>query len=158
MRKAKGRRDGEPYAANLFPTDAHLIDNRTHVNSPSDGLQRPESASRPVPTTPQAAPDVAEIPDGSALDSAQSVTRPNRRTYDQAFVEGTVGNPPHSLECESLTAKRARANDAQVDGLATVSTGNDDAASYGESSTIAFARQVAPDDRSRGRTHRAIAR
>ncbi|KAI6886897.1 hypothetical protein KC318_g15434 [Hortaea werneckii] len=131
---------------------------RTHVNSPSDGLQRPEGASRPVLTTSQAAQDIAETLDGSGLDPAYSVTRPNRRTYDQAFAEGNVGDPPRSLECKNLTAKRARANDAQVDGLATVSTGNDDAASYGESSTIAFARQVAPNDRSRGQTHRAIAR
>ena len=158
MREVKGRRDGEPYASKLVPTGAHLIDNRTHVNSPSDGLQRPQCASRPVLTTSQAAPDIAETLDGSGPDSAYSVTRPNRRTYDQAFAEGNVGGSPRSLECESLTAKRARANDAQVDGLATVSTGNDDAASYGESSTIAFARQVAPNDRSRRQTHGAIVR
>lgn len=158
MRKAEVRRDGEPYASKLVHTGAHLIDNRNHINSPSDGLQRPEDASRPVLTTSQTAPDIAETLDVSGLDSTYSVTRPNRRTYDEAFTEGSVGNPPRSLECESLTAKRARANDAQVDGLATVSTGNVDAASYGESSTIAFARQVAPNDRSRGQPHRAIAR
>lgn len=78
--------------------------------------------------------------------------RPNRRTYDQAFAESSVSVAQPPVASSPCTARSNRGPDvqSQVDGLATVSVDNDDVALYGDSSTIAFARQVA----SGGENHR----
>jgi hypothetical protein len=93
-----------------------------------------------------------EVSVGSGFGATPSVPRPGRRTYDQAFAEGSasVAQPPVASSPSIARPSRGPDVQSQVDGLATVSVGNDDVALYGDSSTIAFARQVA----SGGESHR----
>jgi hypothetical protein len=127
---------------------------RTHVASIEDRLQRLEGSSRTsMANSGQSGSPVAEAAVDSGLDATSSVPRSGRRrTYDQAFAGSNVGVEHQPVVSTPNNTRSNRGPDvqSQVDGLATVSVNNDDVALYGDSSTIAFARQVA----SGGESHR----
>jgi hypothetical protein len=138
-----------------LPTLADLADRRrrAHIARLEDRLQRLEGSSRAsLSNNGQVASPTAEASVDYGLDATPSVPRPGRRTYDQAFGESSVSvaQPPVASSPHTTRPNRGPDVQSQVDGLATVGVDNDDVALYGDSSTIAFARQVA----SGGESHR----
>jgi hypothetical protein len=138
-----------------LPTLADLADRRrrAHIARLEDRLQRLEGSSRAsLSNNRQVASPTAEASVDYGLDATPSVPRPGRRTYDQAFGESSVSvaHPPVASSPHTTRPNRGPDVQSQVDGLATVGVDNDDVALYGDSSTIAFARQVA----SGGESHR----
>jgi hypothetical protein len=126
---------------------------RAHIARLEDRLQRLEGSSRTsLANNGQVASLTAEASVDPGLDATPSVPRPGRRTYDQAFGESSVSvaQPPVASSPHTTRPNRGPDVQSQVDGLATVGVDNDDVALYGDSSTIAFARQVA----SGGESHR----
>jgi hypothetical protein len=126
---------------------------RAHIARLEDRLQRLEGSSRTsLANDGQVASLTAEASVDPGLDATPSVPRPGRRTYDQAFGESSVSvaQPPVASSPHTTRPNRGPDVQSQVDGLATVGVDNDDVALYGDSSTIAFARQVA----SGGESHR----
>jgi hypothetical protein len=126
---------------------------RAHIARLEARLQRLEGSSRTsLPNNGQVASLTAEASVDPGLDATPSVLRPGRRTYDQAFAEScaSVAQPPVASSPHTVRSNRGPDVQSHVDGLATVDVDNDDVALYGDSSTIAFARQVA----SGGESHR----
>lgn len=88
------------------------------------------------------------MPEGSVtICSEVTSSNSGRRTYEQAFPESSGGDAPSPDPSIVYPPKSRRGRDdrPQVDGLATVGVSNEDVASYGQSSTIAFVREVAGD-------------
>jgi hypothetical protein len=108
-------------------------------------LQRLEGPLRASFDNGQVTSPTAEASVDSGPDASPSVHGQGRRTYDQAFPESSVdvAQPPVASKAHVPGLSRGRDVRSQVDGLATVSVDNDDVVMYGDSSTIAFVRQVA---------------
>jgi hypothetical protein len=126
---------------------------RAHIARLEDRLQRLEGSSRTsLANNGHLDSFTGEASVDPGLDATPSVPRPGRRTYDQAFAESnaSVAQPPVASSPHTTRSNRGPDVQSQVDGLATVGVDNDDVALYGDSSTIAFARQVA----SGGESHR----
>lgn len=157
MRGASCRRNSEstrtPPPCSRPPTWLTDQRRRAHIARLENRLQRLGGSSRTsLANNGQVESPMPEAPVDTGLDATPFVPRPGRRTYDQAFAESSasVAQPPVASSPHTARPDRGPGVQSQVDGLATVSVDNDDFALYGDSSTIAFARQVA----SGGESHR----